>query len=200
MILKSNRLNLVEEDMLEFILAQVLGGIALILICTGYFMKKKAHLLVIHTIANFFYASAFIFVGGYVAWALTMVSVIRCIYLYIAEKKNFKYTMHFLPIFMALYMVLTIIFWKTPYDFMPLITSTLFTIGFAIKDLQTMRYIFIIPNVILVVYNILTTTYASALLDFIEAIVIVVAIIKYSRSSKSSKNDENIKRGINYAK
>lgn len=183
--------------MLEFILAQVLGSIALMLACISYFVKTKSKFIIIQTIANFFYASAFFVVKAYVGAGLVAISIFRCIYLYYAEKKSFKYTVHFLPIFIALYIATTIVFWGSPYDFMPLITSTLFTIGFAIKDLQTMRYIFIIPNVILVVYNILTTTYASALLDFIEAIVIVVAIIKYR---KSSKNDENIKRGINYAK
>ena len=72
---------------------------------------------------------------------------------------------------------------------MPLITSTLFTIGFTIKNLQTMRYILIIPNAVLVIYNILTTTYTSALLDFIEIIVIIVAIVKFYRDSKRIKND-----------
>ena len=72
---------------------------------------------------------------------------------------------------------------------MPLIASILFTIGYTIKNLQTMRYFLIIPNAVLVIYNILTTTYTSALLDFIEIIVIVVAIVKFYMDSKRIKND-----------
>ena len=175
--------------MLEFILAQILGGIALILVCIGYFLKTKSAFMIIQTIANFFYASAFFVVGAYVGAGLVMISLFRCIYLYVAEKKSFKYTLHFLPIFIALYIVTTIIFWNNPFDFMPLITSTLFTIGFTIKNLQTMRYVLIIPNALLVIYNILTTTYTSALLDFIEIIVIIVAIVKFYRDNKRIKND-----------
>ncbi len=174
---------------MNFILAQILGGIALILVCIGYFLKTKSAFMIIQTIANFFYASAFFVVGAYVGAGLVMISLFRCVYLYVVEKKSFKYTLHFLPIFIVLYIITTIIFWNNPFDFMPLITSTLFTIGFTIKNLQNMRYILIIPNAILVAYNIFTTTYTSALLDLIEIIVIVVAIIKFNIDNKRIKND-----------
>ena len=174
---------------MEFILAQILGGIALILVCVGYFLKKKSHFLIIQTVANFFYAGAFFVVGAYVGAGLVVVSIFRCVYLYIAEKYSFKYTVHFLPIFIVCYIIITIIFWDSPWDFVPLITSTLFTVGFTIKNLQTMRYVLTIPNALLVLYNILKTTYTSALLDFIELIVIIVVIIRYNINKKRSEND-----------
>lgn len=176
--------------MLEFILAQILGGIALILVCIGYFLKTKSAFMIIQTIANFFYASAFFVVGAYVGAGLVIISLFRCIYLYIAEKKSFKYTLYFLPIFVVMYITITIVFWKNFFDFMPLIASTFFTIGFTIKNLQAMRYFLIIPNAVLVVYNILTTTYTSALLDFIEIIVIIFAIVKFYRDSKRINNNK----------
>lgn len=174
---------------MEFILAQILGGIALILVCVGYFFKKKSHFLIIQTVANFFYAGAFFVVGAYVGAGLVVVSIFRCVYLYIAEKHSFKYTVHFLPIFIVCYITITIIFWDSPWDFVPLITSTLFTVGFTIKNLQTMRCVLTIPNALLVLYNILKTTYTSALLDFIELIVIIVVIVRYNINKKRSKND-----------
>ena len=74
---------------------------------------------------------------------------------------------------------------------MPLVTSTMFTIGFAFKDLQKMRYFLLIPNAILVVYNILVSTYTSALLDLLEVIVIIVAIIRfYCLNKKQTSNNE----------
>lgn len=175
---------------MDFILAQILGGIALILVCVGYFFKKKSHFLIIQTVANFFYAGAFYVVGAYVGAGLVVVSILRCIYLYFAEKKSFKYTLHFLPIFIVCYISITVIFWDSPWDFLPLITSTLFTIGFVIKNLQTMRYVLLIPNAILVLYNILKTTYTSAILDFIEFIVIMVVIVKHILKNRRTKNDK----------
>lgn len=180
---------------MEFILAQILGGIALILVCVGYFLKKKAHLLITQLVANFFYASAFIVVGGYVAGALTMISVARCVYLYIAEKRCFKYTYHFLPMFIALYVTLTIIFWDSPWDILPLITSTLFTIGLTVKNLQTVRYVLIVPNVILIFYNALQGIYTNAMRHIIELIVILCVATKYLiKKKRNAKNINNIEQ------
>lgn len=174
---------------MEFVLAQILGGIALILVCVGYFLKKKSHFLIIQTVANFFYSAAFLVVGAYVGAALVMISIFRCIYLYFAEKHSFKYTLHFLPFFILCYLVMTIVFWDSPFDFIPLISSTLFTIGFTIKNLQVMRHVLIIPNVLLVLYNILKTTYTSALLDLIEVVVIIVVIVKHKLKNRRVAND-----------
>jgi len=121
-----------------------------------------------------------------------MISLCRCIYIYFAEKNTFKYTMHLLPIFIVLYIITTIVFWNNFFDFMPLISSILFTIGYVIKDLQLMRYILIIPNAILVIYNILTTTYTSAVLDFLEVVVIVVAIIKFVLDNHKHTKIDNL--------
>ena len=172
--------------MTDFVLAQIFGGIALIIICIGYFVKRKSTFLLTQVAGNFFYAMAFFVVEAYVGFALVMISLFRCIYIYLCEKYSFKYMIHFLSIFIVMYIVTTIIFWGSPYDFMPLISSTLFTIGYTIKNMQLMRYILIIPNTLLVVYNILTTTYTSALLDLIEVVVIIVAITKFYKEQKRS--------------
>ena len=172
--------------MLGFILAQIFGFVALILVCVGYFLKSKTSFLLLTVIANFFYALAFFVVGAFVGGALTFISIARCLYLYFAEKHNFKYKLHFLSIFIILYIASTIIFWESVLDIMALLSSSLFTLGYAIKNMQTMRYILIIPNTLLVIYNIIATTYTSALLDFIEIVVIIVAIIKFIKHKKDT--------------
>ena len=173
---------------MEFILAQVFGGIALAIVCVGYFLKSKGSFMITQVVANVFYSLAFFVVGEFVGGSLVCVSIARCVYIYIAEKVNFKYMLHFLPIFIASYIALTVIFWGNAFDIMPLIASTIFTIGYVLKDLQKMRILLIFPNAILVAYNILTTTYVSALLDFIEVIVIVVAILKFHFEAKKIEN------------
>jgi len=173
---------------MEFVLAQVLGVIALIILSIGYFVKDRFKFLLIQVIANFFYASAFVVIGTYVAGVITFISLARCLYLFLAEKYSFKYTYYFLPVFIVGYILSTIFLWNSWLDIIPLITSITFTFAFTIKNLQLCRYILIIPNTLLIVYNILATTYASALLDLIEVIVIVVAIIKYYVDKKKETN------------
>lgn len=177
---------------MEFILAQAFGGIALVIVCVGYFLRSKAKFMITQVLSDVFYSLAFFVVGEFVGGSIVCVSILRCIYIYIAESKNFKYMHHFLPIFIAAYVVLTAVFWENAFDLMPLFSSILFTIGYVMKNLQAMRCLLIVPNVVLVVYNILTTTYVSAVLDFVEVVVIVTAILKfYFEEKRQKKNLDN---------
>ena len=98
---------------MDFILAQIFGGIALILVCIGYFLKSKSGFLIIQVVADFFYALAFFVVDAFVAGVITIISLFRCVYLYFAEKKHFKNTTYFLFVFVGLYIITTFIF--TPF-------------------------------------------------------------------------------------
>lgn len=172
---------------MDFIISQILGFIALILVCIGYFFKSKKKFLIIQIVANIFYASAFLVQGAVVGGLITLVSTIRCFYLLICEIKNFKKTIYFLPIFIVVYVVLSVIYYATIADLIPAITATMFTIAFYIKDLQATRYVCILPNLLLIFYNIICLTYTSALLDFIEVVVLIVAIFKFYKERKSEK-------------
>ena len=167
--------------MLGIILAQCFGAVALILVCISYFAKnkKKFHLLQIG--GDLFYGLAFFVVNSYVAGAITMISAIRCVYLYFAEKHDYKYKNQWLLVFIICYIVMTIIFWQGWVDLIPLFTSIMFTIAYACKNLQTLRYLSILPNIVLVGFNIYSQTYVSAVLDLTETLIIVVAIIKHTK-------------------
>lgn len=169
-----------------FIIAQISGIIALILVAISYFVKLKPTFLTLQMVADVFYAGSFFAVNAYVGGVVTTISIFRCIYIYCAEKTNFKYTVHFLLIFILMYIVSTIMFWQTPLDIIPLITGSMFTFCFAIKNLQIMRCVLIIPNILIMIYNFMSTTYASALLDLIELGVLVVSIIKFHRQKTNN--------------
>ena len=166
---------------MEFIIAQILGGIALVLVCIGYFVKQKPLFLILQIIANVFYGGAFLILNSLSAGIITLVSTLRCIYIFVAEKYKFKYIFHFLFIFFSAYIVIGILFWQNWFDFIPIITAILFTIGYYVKNLNLMRYILLVPNAMLVFYCIMCKTYTSAVLDFIEFVVIIIAIIKFKK-------------------
>jgi len=174
---------------MNFIIAQILGGIALILVCIGYFVKKKSIFITIQIIANIFYASSYIFLNVLSAGIITIISTLRCIFIYFSEKYNFKYSFYFIPVFIIGYIATGIIFWQNIFDIIPIISGSFFTIGFFLKDLQLMRYILIIPNALLVAFGLLTSAYTVALLDAIEMCVLIIAIIKFHFKNKKEKRE-----------
>ena len=169
-----------------FLLSQISGIIALILVCISYFCKHKGHFLILQTIANLFYGASFLILNHYVAGFITMISIFRCIYIYIGENHNYKYTEHFLSVFIMSYIIVGIIFFDTYLDIIPIVTAIMFTIAFVIKNMQAVRYICIVPNALLMIYSIICTTYSNALLDLLEVVVLVVSIIKFSKNKSKA--------------
>lgn len=164
---------------MDFYVSQGLGIIALIFSCISYFVKSKHLLLLLNTISNVFFASSYVCLGVLTAGTISFVSTIRSLYLYFSEKFKFKYTFCILPIFFALYITLGIVFWKSPLDIIPIITSSLITIALYLKGDILLRLILLIPNFMLVVFGILTMAYSNACLNLISAIVLIIAIIKF---------------------
>lgn len=176
---------------MEFIISQILGIIALLLVCVGYFQKNKDNMMIFQSLANVFYASAFLVLKSYVGGIIVIISTIRCLYVYFSSKmENKGKTIYskFILLFIPVYIIIGIVFWQSFFDFVPIITASMFTIAFYVKDLQTIRFLTLIPNALLVFYNIYITTYSNALLDMLEIIVCVVSIIKFWKSEQQITN------------
>ena len=167
-----------------YIISQVLGYIALALICFAYCLKNKTKLLVVGFISNIFYAVSFLLLNSVVAFITTIFLSIKLIMLYFLQNKNYDYKKYTISIFIALFVIIAIIFVRTPIDVIPIITVSIFSVGYELKNLQLMRIIFIIPNIMLFIYSLLYLNYAGALLAVIELSVLVVALIKNHISNK----------------
>ncbi|MBO7526356.1 MAG: YgjV family protein [Clostridia bacterium] len=178
---------------LNFIFSQIFCSIALLFVCLGYFTKDKTKFFIFQIIANPFYGLSYIFLGSYVAGILSIISTLRCIYLFFCERYNFKYTVIFLFVFVFAYIAIDIVFWKNIYDIIPLLSSIMFTFGFYIKNIQIMRYFLCIPNALLIIYAILLNNYVSILLSIIELTVLIIAIIKYylQNAKNQTPNETN---------
>lgn len=164
---------------MNFIISQVMGGIALILVFISYFLNNKIHFLIFYIIGNIFYALSYIFINALVAGINSCFSIIRCIIIYIYDRQEKKIPWFYLPIFSFLYIAVGIVFFENYYDIIVMITPILFTLAMMMENMELLRYFMIIPNLMLVFYGILNGVYTSAVLDFIEVIVISISIVGF---------------------
>lgn len=171
-----------------FIVSQVAGGIALVLVVIGYFVKDKIKFLFLNAIANVFYALSFIFANSFVAGIGTFISILRVFLLFIFEKKNKPYPIYLLIIFSIVYIINGIIFFTDFYDIIPICTSILFSSAMWIKNMEYVRYAMLLPNILITIYALIRAVYTSALLDFMEVVVIIVAIIYFHIKKKKEFN------------
>ena len=142
---------------MEYILSQVFGFVALILICISYFVRKKTHFLAMQIVADIFYAASYMMLGVLSAGTITIISTFRCVFLYLCEAKNWNYKIAFYTMLFSIcgYIACGVIFWTSWIDLIPIITGTLFTIAYYVKDLTVVRYLCLPPNVMLIFFGLL---------------------------------------------
>lgn len=165
---------------MNFILAQIMGGIALVVLAISYFVKNRNTFLLLQIVCNIFYAVSFIFNGALTGGINTLISVLRLLVFYMFEKRNVRPPIHVLFIFFELYLVSGLFFANNLIDLITVVASIVATIAKNCSNLQTMRYLSLIPSSLNGVYGMLNKVYTSALMNFIEVIILIIAIIKFS--------------------
>ena len=170
-----------------YIISQILSGIALVLICGGYFLKNKLTFTLFHAISNFLISASYLVLGEFVGGIIIFISTLRSLTFFIFDKYNLKHMPFTVPIFLTGYVLATVFLWESWLDLFPLINGFLATFSLMVKDLQHTRF-FIAPALILLtVYAFFCKNYVSAATFIIELIVITVAIFKTYFERKKQK-------------
>ncbi|MCI6542432.1 MAG: YgjV family protein [Firmicutes bacterium] len=171
---------------LYFILSQIFGGVAVAFACLSYFCNKKNFLLV-QTCANMFFAIGFFFVGGYLAFVVSLINALRSLSFYFCQRINFKFTYIYLIYFIVCASVATGLLWTSPLDIMPFVTSVIFSCIYFIKNMQLTRYLTLAPNTILSIYSAVMRAYTNSLLGVVEILFTIVSIVRYVKKNKKDK-------------
>lgn len=171
----------------NFWLSQGFGIIALILVCISYQFNNKAKFLALQILANTFYAASFLALNVLVGGFNTLISLVRVAVLFLYERKDKPAPIFLYIIFFLLYIVSGIVCWQTPLDIIAIISYEIFNIAMFIRNIYLTRFLMILPNVMIAIYNLLLMTYTNALLDFIEIAVLIFAIIKFKKKNEIKK-------------
>lgn len=164
----------------NFVLSQVFGIIALIIVCISYSFNNKRLFLFYQILANIFYSASFLSLSVFVGGANTIISTIRVIVLYFYEKKDKKSPLWLYFLFFSLYLASGIILYQKPLDIIAIVSYEIFNTAMFIRNINLTRLVMIPPNIMIVFYNILNFTYTNAILDSVEIVVLCVAVIKFN--------------------
>ena len=178
---------------MEFIISQILGGVALLLVAVSYFVKSKTWLLFFHLIANLFYATSFLVLGGAVVGGVVgLISTFRTLCFYILEKRGFKKQQIFLPPIYGLYIGLTIALWSSWLDILPLLNTLTISFALSLKKLNLVKIITFISLIPLLLYSIFVGNWVSCAQLAMEMIVIIISLIIALYKSKTPPSQNNI--------
>lgn len=162
-----------------FILAQIIGGIVLILTVISVQFKTKEKILMCQIIANVLVSIQYFLLDALTGGVVAIINVIRCIIFYFYKKKNMKPSIVFLGVFIIVAVVSGILTWQSIYSIIPIIAAIVFTYGLWQDNIKITRICTAITAGNWSIYNIIVKAYAGAIQSVAECISAIIAMIRH---------------------
>ena len=106
----------------NFMLAQIFGTTATILLCSAYFVKSRKKFLLLGLCGDLTYGLTFIFVNSWGAGLITLLSCLQTILAIIYENKDKKFPKLFALFFIPGFIILGLMDYNSFIDIIPIIT------------------------------------------------------------------------------
>lgn len=162
-----------------FILAQIIGGIVLILTVISVQFKTKEKILMCQIIANVLVSIQYFLLDALTGGVVAIINVIRCVIFYFYKKKNMKPSIVFLGVFIIVAVVSGILTWQSIYSIIPIIAAIVFTYGLWQDNIKITRICTAITAGNWSIYNIIVKAYAGAIQSVAECISAIIAMIRH---------------------
>lgn len=160
----------------NFIIAQLLGFMALLVYCLSYVVKSRTKFLLFATVAEMLYALPFLFLGSIGMGIISIVSCIQNLCFFLYEKKGGKMPTWQIWTFVSAFTLIGLFTAETVWDILPIISNVVLTFVFNMKDMKKFRLYHFIPSLLLLVNDIFVKAYANAIEDGFEATFLAVMI------------------------
>ncbi len=161
----------------NFIFAQILGGMATLILCLSYVVKSKKGFLLLGLLGDIAYGMSFLFVGSWSAGAIALLSCLQFFFVYHYDKKNKKMPKSIALLFIVMFVGASVLVWNNAWDIIPLASYVWYTFALYLDNVKSIRVMYVLPNALLVVYDIMVMAYASAFEDGIEALFLTTMIV-----------------------
>ena len=169
----------------NFVMSQIMGFLATLILCSSYIVKNKEKFLFLGIVGDLVYGLSFIFVNSIGTGIITILSCIQFTSFYFCERKNIKLPKFIAGIFACLFVVIGLLNMDSLWDIIPIVIYVYYTFTLYVKDLEKIKILYVIPNAVLVAYDIVVTAYASAFEDGFEATFLAIILVTdYAKNRK----------------
>ena len=166
---------------LTFILAQILGILAVVFNIVVVHFNSKEKILIYMAISNLVVAIQFFLLNAITGGIVSLINVIRCIVFYIYKKENKKPSLFVLIIFELIVVISGIFSWQNIWSILPIIATATYTYGIWQDDVLKIKYISAITGGEWALYDIIVRAYVGVIQGIIQVISSIIAIVRYKK-------------------
>ena len=164
--------------MLNFIIIQIIGGIAYSLLSYSYFKKEKRDILFIQLFSYILFSIHYYLLDGITGAICNIIGLFALLMIYFFEKYHLKNKILFSILFISILFIINILTFQNIFSIFPLIASIIVIISFLLKSENSIRGIGIIAAICWLVYAIYYKSYISIIFEVITLIDVLIAFFK----------------------
>ena len=170
---------------MAFIIAQICGGIALILTVIGVQFKTKEKIVMCSILANIVVAFQFLLLNALTGAIISILNTIRCTTFYIYKKKDLKPSLIVLLIFEVAAAVSGVLSWQNIWSIIPIIVTVIYTYGLWQDNITVIRIVTAVAGFGWAVYDLIVKAFVGIIQEVSQ---LISAIISLYREKKDSSN------------
>lgn len=175
---------------INFIIAQIIGTIALIVLMLSFQKNKKEILLKYQIISSFLYALQYLFLKAYTGSLMNIICAVRN---FIFNKyDNKKVPIYWLIIVIFLMITFSLITYIGPISLLPMIAVVLYSVALWGGNLKIVRFVEVISCTFYIIYNINVLAITGLISTIIELLSALVSIYKFDIKTKKYNKYNNL--------
>lgn len=161
---------------IPMILAQILGGLGILIYVIMYHSKEVNNVLHKKFWMDILWASHYFLIGGYAGCATNVVCCAREVVFMNNDKKVFQ-SKAWLILFLVINWIAAFLTWKGVYSILPATVSTLGTFSFWQKNMKVARIIAMINNVLMFTYDVMVLSYMGMVGEALVFFSVISALV-----------------------
>lgn len=167
------------KEMLNFIIAQVIGGIALVILIISFQKNSKVNLLKYQMVSSLLYSIQYAFLDALPGCFMNL----ACMFRNFIFKKYQKVPLYWLLIVVFVMIILSLMTFNGLISLLPMCAVIMYSIAVWYGKLKSIRVVEVFSCLLYIIYNIYVGAYTGLIATIIEMLGAMFAIYKYDLKS-----------------
>ena len=156
---------------------QLIGLLGFCILVLSFYKKETVTILTYQITSNFAYTIHYFLLGGLSGAFCSLIGIIRNIVLIKLNNKKV-----IIPIFIFLYLIVTILFYEGIYSLLPMIANSCYLISMTYKSKKALLIGAIISSIGWIIYSVFVSSYISVITELILLISNTIQFVKIKKS------------------
>lgn len=170
---------------MEFIIAQIFGLISVIIGIISFQLKDMKKILICQLLCNAFMVLNYLFLGGISGAGIAFIAIVQSMVFYMYNVQNKKTPLVITISFMMMFVLLSLLTYKSFVDILPCIAAVAFAVSLTQKEASGYRICMLINVLVWVGYDLSVMAYTSIVGRVFFVVSIVSAIVRIDLKKKS---------------